>query len=570
MMLVAKSRNMVERLDHDLLTQDVQWDDDTGGMFIRHFIRRNKDGSTRVYLYLCRNYMCGGKERQELVANLGRMDILQGSGGLDRLIGSLARYSERCWVEVEGEGCLELGQVYGAALVFRRLWEHLGLDKEMAELQGKTEVQFSIEEAAFAMVLHRILDPGSKRRTHTWMRKAVYRPEFEGIELHHLYRALDYLVRGKERLEQALFARGRDLFSLGVDLVLFDTTLVHFEGAGPEGLAAIGRPGNYPDCVKVLVGLVMTGDGYPVAHHVFPGNTADINAFRLALAELRQRFPIRRVVIVADRGMVSEGVMEELEGDKTGEKGESKDGVKIDYILGMRMRRSREVNEEVLSRAGRYREVADNLRVKEVRVGDHRYVVCHNSEAEERDRKRREEIIKQTRENLKKKGVKAFVVPRGVRRFVELVGGELVLKEAAIREEARYDGKWVLRTNTELPADEVALAYKSLWQIERAFRELKSGLEISPVFLRAADHVRGHILVCFLALVMEATLRRLLAETGSQSSYQVVLDDLAGVTASRFEARGKAWLWRTELPGVANDAFRAVGLRPPSRVQPLS
>jgi transposase len=195
--------------------------------------------------------------------------------------------------------------------------------------------------------------------------------------------------------------------------------------------------------------------------------------------------------------------------------------------------------------------------------------VCHNSEAEERDRKRREEIIQRAREELKK-GAKAFVVPRGLRRFVELVGGELVLKEAAIRDEARYDGKWVLRTNTDLPVDRVALAYKSLWQIEQAFRELKSGLEIRPVFLRTEDHVRGHIMVCFLALVMEATLRRLLVQTGSHASYQEVLDDLSGVTACRFEAREKDYLWRTELPGVANHAFRAAGVRPPPKLQPLN
>lgn len=161
-------------------------------------------------------------------------------------------------------------------------------------------------------------------------------------------------------------------------------------------------------------------------------------------------------------------------------------------------------------------------------------------------------------------------MPRGLRRFVELKGGELSLREAVIRQEAHYDGKWVLRTNTDLPTDEVALDYKSLWQIEPAFRELKSGLAIRPVYLRLAEHVRGHILVCFLALVMEATLRRLLAETGSHSSYQEVLDDLAGVQANRFEARGKAWLWRTELPGVANDAFRAAGLRPPQRILSLT
>ncbi len=199
-------------------------------MFIRQFIRRNKDGSARVYLYLCRNYVSGGKERQELVAKLGRIDVLQASGAVDRLIASLSRYSEKCWVEVEGEGRLEHGQCYGPVLVFRRLWEHLELEKQLTHIQGETELQFSLEEAVFAMVLHRILDPGSKRRTYQWIHKVVYRPQFEAIELHHLYRALGYLVKGKDNIEQALFTRGRDLFSLEVDLVLFDTTLVHFEG----------------------------------------------------------------------------------------------------------------------------------------------------------------------------------------------------------------------------------------------------------------------------------------------------------------------------------------------------
>jgi len=308
----------------------------------------------------------------------------------------------------------------------------------------------------------------------------------------------------------------------------------------------------------------MTGDGFPVAHHVFPGNTADITAFRAALKDLRQRFCIRRVVIVADRGVVSEEIMEELEK----EEGEQKQ--KVEYILGMRLRKNKEVRKEVLSRAGRYHQVADNLWVKEVWVQGHCYVVCYNPEEEVRDQKRREEIVERVREDLKKKGPQAFVMPRGLKRFVKLTGGELMLKEKAIREEARYDGKWVLRTNTNLPATEVALAYKSLWQVERAFRELKSGLEMRPVYLRTEDHVRGHIVVCCLALVLETALARQLKAQGSSGSYWEVLADLEQMRAVRFEARGKAWLWRTELPGMAYDAFRAVGLRPPPRVHPLT
>ena len=532
-------------------------------MFVRLQVFRNKDGSSRSYLHLLRSRRVSGKTRQELICTLGRLDVLRADGGLDRLIEGLTRYSERQWVQMQA---LAGGwdKVYGPVLVFRRLWERLGLDEEMHRLQAGTEIKFSVDEAVFAMVLHRLLDPGSKRATHRWL-ETVYRPEFESLELQHLYRSLDRLVAGKEKVEEALFARNRDIFSLGVDLVLFDTTLVHFEGQGPKEIAAFGRPGNYPDCVKVLIGLVVTGDGFPVAHHVFPGNTADISAFRHALADLRERFPLRRVVIVADRGVVSEEIMTELEQSGA----EAEDKVKVDYILGMRPHKNKEVAEEVLSRAGRYHKVADNLWVKEVWVNGHRYVECYNPEEEERDRKRREEIIERVREDLQKKGAKAFVVPQGLRRFIKLVGGELLLKEAVIREEARYDGKWVLRTNTELPTDEVALAYKSLWQIEQAFRELKSGLEIRPVFLRREDHVRAHIIVCFLALVLEAALQRLLKGHQANDSYRDVLADLRTVRAVQLKANGKSWLLRTELPAKAFAAFKAAGLRPPVHVQPI-
>ena len=151
-----------------------------------------------------------------------------------------------------------------------------------------------------------------------------------------------------------------------------------------------------------------------------------------------------------------------------------------------------------------------------------------------------------------------------------MTGGEMVIKESVIKEEARYDGRWVLRTSTELPTAEVTLACKSLWQIEHAFRELKSGLEIRPVFRRTQGHVRGHLVVCFLALVVETALARLLKAHGSSSSYREVLADLEQMRAVRLETRGKTWLWRTELPNQAYEAFRATGLRPPSRVQTLA
>jgi hypothetical protein len=550
-------------------------------MFVRLQICRNKDGTTRSYLHLLRSRRVNGKTRQELVCTLGRLDVLQSEGSLDRLIESLTRYSEKQWVQMQA---LEGGwqKVYGPVLVFRKLWEQLGLDKLLTDLQSQTFIQYPLDEAVFAMVLHRLLDPGSKRATHQWLEN-VYRPQFEALQLQHLYRALDPLLEIKDKIEESLFVRNSNLFSLNADLVLFDTTLVHFEGKGPEGLADRARPGNYPDCVKVLVGLVLSGDGFPIAHHVFPGSTADISAFKAAIKDLRQRFNLRRVIIVADRGCVSEDLIEGLEKKMPGEP-------QIDYILGMRLRKNKEVREEVLRRAGRYHEVSPNLETKEVKVGGHRYVVCLNPEEEVRDRRVREEIIEHTRKEVEARGPQTFVMPPAIRRYVELTGGELKLREKVIQEDALFDGKWVLRTNTELPPEEVALAYKSLWQIERNFRELKSGLEVNPVYLRTEDHVRGHIVVCFLALVLEAALIRQLKKDAlpgglfkgggglaadpeleqAQISYRDTLSDLDKVRAVEIKTDKKSWLVRTELSGQAALAFQAAGIRLPPLVQPLA
>jgi transposase len=366
-------------------------------------------------------------------------------------------------------------------------------------------------------------------------------------------------VQGKEKIEEGLFARNRDLFSLELDLMLFDTTSIYFEGQSPEGLAEYGYSREHrPDRVQVVLGLLMSRDGIPVAHHVFPGNTADIKAFRYAIADLRCRFPIRRVVIIADRGVVSEPLLEDLEQEG------------MEYIVGVPLRRWKEVRRAVLSHAGRYHEVKDNLRVKEVEVNGHRYIVCHNPGEEERDRKERESIVAMLEGQLCQGGLSGLVKRKGWGRYLKVrEAGQAEIDRRRVAEEARYDGKYVLRTNTSLPAEDVALDYKSLWQVEHAFRELKSGLEVRPVYLRTEAHVRGHILICFLALVLEATLGRVLKDQETRASYREVMDDLQKLVAVRFESRGKAWLWRTEFQGTAYEAFKAAGVRPPPRVQSI-
>lgn len=378
----------------------------------------------------------------------------------------------------------------------------------MAHLAQDSRVKFLVDEAAFAMVLHRLLDPGGKRSTYRWL-KTMYRSEFDSLELHDLYRTLDYLVEGKENIEEGLVSRNRDLFSLNLDLMLFDPASIYFEGQGPEGLVEYGYSREHrPDRVQVILGLLMSRNGMPLAHHVFPGDTADITAFRYAFADLRRRFPPRRVVIIADRGVVSEPLLQELELES------------MECIVGTPLRKWKEVREIVLGQPGRYHAAKDSLRVKETRVNGHPYIVCHNAEEEERDKKERESIVALLEEQPSQGGLSGIVKRNGLGRYLKIKeAGQAEIDPEKVTEEARYDGKYVLGTNTSLPAEEVALDYNSLWQVEHAFRESRSGLEVRPVYLLTETHVRGHILVCFLALVVEATLQRLLKDQETKASY---------------------------------------------------
>lgn len=522
-------------------------------MFVRTKVFKNRDGSTRTYLQIVKGERAGGKVRQVVVANLGRLDELR-DGGLDRLVEGLTRFSRYQAVKDRASAPeASWAKSWGPALVFGRLWEELGLPAILERLLGDTAAVSDYPEAVFAMVLNRLCDPASKLRVSEWV-ETVYRPEWASLELQHFYRALDFLTEGKSEIETAVYDRASDLFNLSLDLVLWDTTTTYFEGRAAEGLAEFGfSKDKRTDRVQIMVGVLMSRDGYPIAHEVFPGNAAEVETFRHVLAEVRTRFNLGRVILVADRGMVSERVLQEIE--KAG----------LEYIVGVRMRKLSAAG-EVLSRAGRYREVSPNLRVKEVRCEGRRYVVCLNPEEAKRDAKVREEALAKLKEKLGSGGAKQLIGNSAFRRYLKLSGASLSIDPDAVAAEGKYDGKYVLRTNSFLSPEDAAQAYKSLWQVERAFRELKSGLDLRPVYHWTERRIRGHVMVCFLALVLETALRRKLAAAQADVRYDDLLQHLTELRAVAIHLDGRDYLTRTELTGHAPLAFKALGIRPPAHV----
>lgn len=518
------------------------------------FIRQKKVGP-HVYLQLVENRWEKGTTRQRIVASLGRLDRLRESGQLEVLLRSLSRCAEGVEVQSaqeQGELSARSVRSVGPALVVGRVWRDLGIDQVLEEVGEGRKYGFNVERAVFASVVHRLFETGSDRQAVRFLRD-VFVLGSDALQLHHLYRTMRFLGEEKNRIEEKLFARNRDLFT-NLKLVFFDTTSLYFHGEGGE-LGARGHSRDRrPELNQVVVGALLADNGRPISCEVYRGNQADVQALLPVVDRARERFTLQEVCIVADRGMVSDAVIRGLEERK------------LTYILGMRLRQASEVRDVVLSHPGRYRVVTDNLRVKEVWVEGRRYIVCLNPDEADKDKMDRELIVEALAEKLSH-GAKALVGNRGFRRYLRVEKNSIRIDPRKVKAEARYDGKWVLRTNTDLPAGEVALQYKRLLTVEQFFRQAKDLLETRPIFHKYQATIAGHIFVSFLALVVRHEICVRLEKRGHDVEWADVLRDLAEVREVEVRHRGKDYVLRPPLQGVAGKVFQAVGVAVPPPVR---
>lgn len=521
------------------------------------FIRVKGKGKYR-YLQIVENHREGTRVVQRVLCSLGRVEELMSSGTTDALIRSLARFSQQVkLVDDYRQGRLEAGRMWqtGPDVVFGRLWQETGIARILGELLEGRQYEFPVERAIYLVVLHRLFQSGSDRAAERWKRD-VSLPGGESLQLHHLYRAMRWLGEVKDSVEEALFLKRQDLFS-SLSLAFFDTTSLYFEGSGGESLGEYGNSKDHrPDLRQMVMGAVLTGEGSPVCCELWPGNQADSTALLPVVDRLRSRFGLRRVCWVADRGMISQQTIAGLEERK------------LEYILGARMRKQKEVKEEVLERGGRYHEVAENLRVKEVLVGDRRYIVCHNPQEAAKDAADREAIVKALEDQLKNSRGQ-LIGNTGYRKFLHLEKGAFSLDMQRVEAEARYDGKFVLRTNTQLPASEVALQYKRLLLVEQFFRATKSMLDSRPIFHKWDATIRGHVFCSFLALLLHHELEHRLGKQENHFEWDVIRQDLEALAEVEVREGEQWYLLRTALQGVAAKVLQAVGVAVPPPVETM-
>jgi hypothetical protein len=542
---------------------------------------RRKTSAGRAYLQIVESRRDGDQVRQKVIATLGRFDELQASGQLERLVRSGARFAAKAMVlsAASNDAAIKIAvRRIGPELVFERLWEETGCRAVLTEFAGKRKHGFALERAVFLTVLHRLFVSGSDRAADRW-REDYAIGGVDGLDLHHLYRAMAWLGEElpekeqdgrtpfaprcvKDVVEERLFAHRRDLLTR-LDLVFMDTTSLSFEGAGGQTLGQHGYSRDHrPDLRQMILAVLIDGDGRPVCSEMWPGNTADVTTLIPVIDRLRRRFDIARVCVVADRGMISAETVAELEARR------------LLYILGVRERSDKLVRDLVLDHPAPFVPLMMKKRGKEidyeaktVMLAGRHHIVCRNRQEAEKDAADRASIVAALERQLAK-GDKALVGNTGFRRYLKTISEEhFAIDPDKIEEDKKFDGIFVLRTNTDLNPLEAMLCYKQLWTVEQTFRTAKHLFSTRPIFHKLDETIRGHVFCSFLALVLKTELEERIAALGRVSSWPEIIADLVSLTETEIEYDGKRFIVRSAPRPAASLALRASGVALPPTIR---
>ncbi len=536
-------------------------------MYLRESRQKRADGSVLTHLQLAENIWDAEKGRAQvrILYNCGRADEPETSERLRRLARSILRRCAPEEIIAENPSWQLLDAwSYGDVYVLEQLWRRVGIGEVLREVLGKRKFDFDVERALFAMVANRAVAPSSKLHCwDQWLAEDVRIEGTEALKLQHLYRAMDFLEANREAIERAIYFRMADLLNLDVEIVFYDTTSLHFEVDEPDrgcgendevhGSALAGKKtyralrkrghsknGRF-DAPQIVIGLAVTRDGFPVRHWIFPGNTVDVTTVAKVKEDLKG-WQLGRCVFVGDAGMVSAENLTTL----------ARSGGQ--YIVCMPIHRGGEVATEVVTRPGRYQHVAENLQVKEVVVGDgerrRRYVVCYNPQEAERQERHRQEVLEELTaeiQSLRETAPRSSHAKRVCElrasgrygRYVRLTkNGHPRIDQAAVVALSSLDGKFVVHSNDDtLTAADLALGYKQLQRVEVAWRQLKSGLKLRPVYHWAPHRIHAHVALTVLALLLER-----IAEAACTDTWARIRDDLKRIKLAQLSSpNGTVW-----------------------------
>jgi transposase len=545
-------------------------------MYVRTISRKNKSGSTTTYVQLAHNVRDAktGQSKADVLYTFGRADSLD-VDAIRRLTKSLSRFltpeeALRIQGTIEGEAPIRFlkSVPMGGAYLLRALWEQLGIPQALSQCMKDRSFTSPVEWSTFAMVANRALAPDSKRGVEEWVKEDVALGNLEPIELQHLYRAMDVLLEYRKTIHKEVYFAVADLLNLEVDLIFFDTTSTYFEmdEEDEEGLRRYGHSKDHrPDLPQVVIGLAVTKEGIPVKCWTMPGNTSDMKTVEKVKSDLLG-WKLGRCVWVMDRGMSSEEnrlILQKAGGH---------------YIIGEKLRDNQEIHREVLAKRGRFTSVRENLEIKEVIIGDgekrRRFILVHNPDEAKKDQATREKTIKKIEEALKSikeqtghghtKNVCALLSHRTMGRYLrQLKTGRIKIDKGKIREEAHLDGKYIISTSDDtLSPEDVALGYKQLMEVERAFRTLKTTLDLRPVYHRKDERIEAHVFLCFLALLLVRV-----AERKTNMPWDHIKAQMERLHLGEFFSKEGRVLQTTEPTPEQVNILKQLKISPPQRIR---
>ena len=562
-------------------------------MYVRSTPRKNRDGSVVRYLQLAHNVWdpAAKRSRVQVVYNFGREDEAN-RAALQRLVASVTRFLDPDQALAASADGLEFieSRPLGGTWTLDGLWRRLRIDKTMMQLLAGRRLDERAERVLFALVANRALAPSSKLAAARWVNEDVLIDGLAQTTDDACYRAMDWLIEIKDALEQEVFHQVANLLNLEVDLLFFDTTSTYFEvdqadtpvarnergiplpdsaddgGYPVRGFRSYGKSKDHRDDLpQVVIGMAVTRTGIPVRVWCWPGATNDSALIRQVKDDMRD-WTLSRIVWVADRGFASEANRRWLrQGDHH-------------YIIGEKLRSGSDEATAALSRQGRYQDVAANLRVKEVRIAEgERFVICFNPDAAERDAAIRTRLVAHLQELIdgsdrlsvtKRAELRGVISTKpGLNRYLRVTpGGLLRVNAAAIKTETNLDGKYLLRTSDpKLSAEDIALGYKQLLEVERGWRDMKQVIDLRPVYHRKEQRIRAHVVLCWLALLLVR-----LVETTSGDTWPTLRRELDRIAVGTFAGPVGVFRQRTEITKPQRDILAKLHLDPPPRILQLT
>jgi hypothetical protein len=563
-------------------------------MFLREVRRRNKNGTQVSYLQLVHNEWDAAAQasRTKILYSFGRTDQVD-PAAIERLIASLSRLLDPAAalrVTANSELTFLESRPLGGTHVLDGMWQRLGIDKVIGGLLKGRRRDPRVERVLFALVANRALAASSKLAAAGWVSDDVHIDGLPQTSDDACYRAMDWLLEIKSALEKEVFWQVATLLDLEVDLLFFDTTSTYFEldeadaplardergttladttngdGATTAGFRTYGKSKDHRDDLpQIIVGMAVTRSGIPVRVWCWPGNTTDSALIRQVKADLRD-WTLARVIWVADRGFAS------AENRRYLRRGDHH------YIIGEKLRSGSAEATAALSRRGRYAEVAGNLRVKEVRISDaERFVICHNPDQADRDAAVRERLLAQLTELIdgadklsatKRAELRGVISTKpGLHRYLRVTpSGLLRIDKATVTAETKLDGKYLLRSSDpHLSAEDIALGYKQLLQVERGWRDLKQVIDLRPVYHRLEERIRAHVVLCWLALLLVR-----IVETTTGATWRSLTAELNRLQVITFTGPDGTFRQRTEPTKPQRDIYATLQLDPPSKIIELA